>query len=150
MLLPPHDRSKIPPLAIMPLCKSRDHTTSHLFSCQKINTTLNVRDLWDDPVDVAALLQQWTVHSQGAAGGGTGVQPDVRGVTTKCSRTKCSTTKCSRQNVHGQNVHDKTFTDKMFTTKCSQTKCLRTKCSRQNVHEKKFTGKTLTDKMFKI
>ena len=22
-------------------------------------TTLNVRDLWDDPVGVAALLQQW-------------------------------------------------------------------------------------------
>ena len=35
------------------------HTTSHSHA-KKINTTLNVRDLWDDPVGVAALLQQWT------------------------------------------------------------------------------------------
>ena len=42
-----------------------------------MTTTLNVRDLWDDPIGVAALLQQWA-DAQGAAGGGTGVQPDVR------------------------------------------------------------------------
>ena len=41
------------------------------------NTALDVRDLWDDPVGVAALLQQWA-DAQGAAGGGTGVQLDVR------------------------------------------------------------------------
>ena len=40
--------SKFHPSPLCPLCKSHDHTTSHLFSCQKINTTLNVRDLWDD------------------------------------------------------------------------------------------------------
>ena len=39
---------------LYPLCKSHEHTTSHLFSCQKISTTLNVRDLWDDPVGVAS------------------------------------------------------------------------------------------------
>ena len=59
------------PSPLCPLCKSCDHTTSHLFSCQKINTTLKVRDLWDDPVGVAALLQQWA-DAQGAAGGGLG------------------------------------------------------------------------------
>ena len=63
--------SKFHPSPLCPLCKSHDHTTSHLFSCQKINTTLNVRDLWDDPVRVAALLQQWT-DAQGAAEVGLG------------------------------------------------------------------------------
>ena len=77
LLLPPHDSPKSHPSPLCPLCKSHDHTASHLLSCQKINTTLNVRDLWDDLVGVAALLQQWT-DAQGAAGEGTGVQPDVK------------------------------------------------------------------------
>src|SRR6267154_2781863 len=43
-----------------PLCKSHDHTTQHLFSCSSIYTTLTPRDLWDEPMGTAALLQQWT------------------------------------------------------------------------------------------
>src|SRR5688572_22382393 len=42
-----------------PLCNSQDHITQHLFSCPKIITTLTARDLWDDVVAAAALLQQW-------------------------------------------------------------------------------------------
>ena len=57
------------PSPICPLCKSHDHTTQHLFSCSKINTTLKAQDLWDDPVAVAALLQKWE-DVLGAAGGG--------------------------------------------------------------------------------
>ena len=57
------------PSPICQLCKSHDHTTQHLFSCSKINTTLSVLDLWDDPVAVAALLQKWE-NVLGAAGGG--------------------------------------------------------------------------------
>src|SRR6267154_960909 len=56
---------------IYPLCKSHDHTTQHLFSCPIINTTLTARDLWDDPVAVAALLLQWD-NALGAAEGGEG------------------------------------------------------------------------------
>src|SRR2546425_5236156 len=63
--------SKSYPSPICPLCKSHDHTTQHLFSCPIINTTLTARDLWDDPVAVAALLQQWD-DALGAAGGGLG------------------------------------------------------------------------------
>ena len=63
--------SKSHPSPLCPLRKSHEHTTSHLFSCQKINTTLNVRDLWDYPVGVAALLQQW-MDAQGATEEGLG------------------------------------------------------------------------------
>src|SRR2546425_7315552 len=41
------------------LFRSRDHTTQHLLSCSKMNTSLSVLYLWDDPVAVAALLQKW-------------------------------------------------------------------------------------------
>ena len=59
------------PSPICPLCNSQDHNTQHLFSCPKINTSLTTLDLWDDPVAVATLLQQWD-DALGAAGGGTG------------------------------------------------------------------------------
>ena len=59
------------PSPTCPLCKSQEHTTQHLFSCPKINTTLTARELWNDPVAVAALLQQWD-DALGAAGGGVG------------------------------------------------------------------------------
>ena len=59
------------PSPLCPLCKSCNHTARHLFSCTKITTTLTPRDLWDDPVAVAELLQQWD-DAQGAAGGGPG------------------------------------------------------------------------------
>ena len=39
-------------------CKSRDHTTQNLFFSSKISIILTARDLWDDPVAVAALLQK--------------------------------------------------------------------------------------------
>jgi RNA polymerase subunit RPABC4/transcription elongation factor Spt4 len=57
------------PSPICPLCNQHDHTTEHLFSCPIINTTLTTRDLWTDPVAVAALLQLWD-DVLGAAGGG--------------------------------------------------------------------------------
>jgi hypothetical protein len=57
------------PSPTCPLCKSQDHTTQHLFSCSKINTSLTAQDLWDDPVAVAELLAQWD-DALGAAGGG--------------------------------------------------------------------------------
>src|SRR6267154_1553387 len=53
------------------LCNFQKHTTQHLFSCSKINTTLTIQDLWNNPVAVAALLQQW-YDVQSAAGGGPG------------------------------------------------------------------------------
>jgi hypothetical protein len=54
-----------------PLCKTQIHNTSHLFSCPNIATNLSPRNLWDDPVAVAGLLQLWD-DALGAAGGGAG------------------------------------------------------------------------------
>jgi hypothetical protein len=54
-----------------PLCKNDTHTTKHLFSCSYIKTNLKPLDLWDEPVAVAELLQQWT-DAMAAAGGGSG------------------------------------------------------------------------------
>lgn len=59
------------PSSICPLCNSHEHNTSHLFTCPQINTTLTTLDLWNDPVGVSALLQQWS-DAQGLAGGGSG------------------------------------------------------------------------------
>src|SRR6267154_1536919 len=59
------------PSPACPLCNSQKHTTQHLFSCPKMNTTLTIQDLWNNPVAVAALLQQW-YDGQSAAGGGPG------------------------------------------------------------------------------
>ena len=47
------------PSPLCPLCRTHDHTTQHLFSCQKIYTTLLALDLWRDPFGVAALLDDW-------------------------------------------------------------------------------------------
>ena len=55
-----------------PLCKTEIHTTKHLFSCSYIKTNLKPLDLWDEPVAVAELLQQWK-DAQAAAGGGSGI-----------------------------------------------------------------------------
>ena len=45
------------PNSACPLCISHHHTTKHLFYCSEFNTTLNIQDLWNNPVAVAALLQ---------------------------------------------------------------------------------------------
>src|SRR6267154_2768604 len=58
-----------------PLCKSHAHTTQHLFPCPSIYTILTPRDLWDEPVGTAALLQQWADAMQAAGGGGGGSAP---------------------------------------------------------------------------
>src|SRR6267154_3429824 len=58
-----------------PLCKSHDHTTQHLFSSSSIYTTLTPRDLWDESVGTAALLQQWADAMQAAGGGSGGSTP---------------------------------------------------------------------------
>ena len=42
-----------------PLCTNNIHNTAHLFTCTKIQTTLQVQDLWRDPVGVGDLLARW-------------------------------------------------------------------------------------------
>jgi len=54
-----------------PICKTETHTFKHLFSCSYITSNLNPLDLWDEPVAVAELLQQWK-DAMAAAGGGSG------------------------------------------------------------------------------
>ena len=44
---------------LCPLCSKEEHTTQHLFKCEKITTKLTPLDLWTNPVEVAELLQQW-------------------------------------------------------------------------------------------
>ena len=41
-----------------PLCKTTEHTTTYLFNCTHIHTSLTPIDLWMDPVGVAVLLEQ--------------------------------------------------------------------------------------------
>ncbi len=59
------------PSPLCPLCKTDIHDTKHLFSCIYIKTHLKPLDLWNEPVAVAELLQQWT-DALAAAGGGLG------------------------------------------------------------------------------
>ena len=43
-----------------PLCKTKEHTTQHLFECYKlIPTTLTTLTLWTDPPAAAELLFVW-------------------------------------------------------------------------------------------
>ena len=44
-----------------PLCHAADHTTEHLFTCRRIQTTLTPIDLWIKPTEVASLLKEWQV-----------------------------------------------------------------------------------------
>ena len=55
------------PSPLCPLCKSEQHTTTHLFSCTNMNTQLQVTDLWTASVEVGNLLVEWRGH-QSAAG----------------------------------------------------------------------------------
>jgi len=59
------------PSSLCPLCKADIHDTKHLFSCIHIKTHLKLLDLWNEPVAVAELLQQWK-DALAAAGGGLG------------------------------------------------------------------------------
>ena len=59
------------PSPLCPLCKADIHDTKHLFSCIHIKTHLKPLDLWNEPVAVAELLQQWK-DALAAAGGGLG------------------------------------------------------------------------------
>jgi len=59
------------PSPLCPLCKADIHNTKHLFSRIYIKTHLKPLDLWNEPVAVAELLQQWT-DALAAAGGGLG------------------------------------------------------------------------------
>ena len=60
------------PSPLCPLCKADIHDTKHLFSCIHIKPHLKPLDLWNEPVAVAELLQQWT-DALTAAGGGLGI-----------------------------------------------------------------------------
>ena len=42
-----------------PLCKATPHDTRHLFNCTEVPTDLTARDLWTNPLGVAALLDTW-------------------------------------------------------------------------------------------
>ena len=47
------------PSSLCPLCKTEEHTTSHLFACNKIPTTLTTSHLWTNPIAVGGLLALW-------------------------------------------------------------------------------------------
>ena len=59
------------PSPLCPLCKTDIQYTKQLFSCIYIKTHLKPLDLWNEPVVVAELLQQWK-DALAAAGGGLG------------------------------------------------------------------------------
>ena len=59
------------PSPLCPLCKADIQNTKHLFACIYIKTHLKPLDLWNEPVAVAELLQQWK-DALAAAGGGLG------------------------------------------------------------------------------
>ena len=42
-----------------PLCQLQEHTTAHLFTCQRMPTDLRPQDLWHNPVSAAALVNDW-------------------------------------------------------------------------------------------
>ena len=42
-----------------PLCQLHDHTTTHLFNCQRMPTDLTPQDLWHNAVSAAALVNDW-------------------------------------------------------------------------------------------
>ena len=50
------------PSPLCPLCINSEHNTQHLFSCNKIPTTLNPIDLWENPVGVAGVLEAWELR----------------------------------------------------------------------------------------
>ena len=58
------------PSPLCPLCKTDIHNTKHLF-CIYIKIHMKPLDLWNEPVAVAELLQQWK-DALAAAGGGLG------------------------------------------------------------------------------
>ena len=41
------------------LCNRHDHDTKHLFTCTELRTALTVEDLWNRPVEVAELVEEW-------------------------------------------------------------------------------------------
>jgi len=77
-----------------PINKSHEHTTQHLFTCPSVMTILTLRDLWDDPVAVAELLQIWD-DVRGAAGGGlgSGLSWPVRLEGPQTTTVNCNTVK---------------------------------------------------------
>ena len=42
-----------------PLCNHNPHDSLHLFNCPEISTTLGPRDMWENPTEVAGVLQRW-------------------------------------------------------------------------------------------
>ena len=44
------------------LCQLSEHNVHHLFTCPKLPTTLTPLDLWNNPVEVAALLEAWELR----------------------------------------------------------------------------------------
>ena len=52
---------------ICPLCKTRPHTTDHLFNCTPLYTSNNILDLWMFPGRVLPLLARWKGRLAGLA-----------------------------------------------------------------------------------
>ena len=50
------------PNPLCPLCKLHEHDTSHLFKCTQLPTQLTPIDLWQNPVEAAALLDTWALR----------------------------------------------------------------------------------------
>ena len=47
------------PLQLCPLCLMHDHTSSHLFECKSLPTSLSSLDLWTNPDKVEPFLATW-------------------------------------------------------------------------------------------
>ena len=47
------------PSPLCPLCLMHDHTSSHLFQCKSLSTSLSSLDLWTNPDKVEPFLATW-------------------------------------------------------------------------------------------
>ena len=47
------------PSPLCPLCLMHDHTSSHLFECKSLPTSLSSLDLWTNPDKVEPFLAKW-------------------------------------------------------------------------------------------
>ena len=47
------------PSPLCPLCLMHDHTSSHLFECKSLPTSLSSLDLWTNPDKVEPFLATW-------------------------------------------------------------------------------------------
>ena len=53
------------PSPLCPLCLMHDHTSSHLFECKSLPTSLSSLDLWTNPDKVEPFLATWGGETAG-------------------------------------------------------------------------------------